>query len=125
MAAGDCWTYGYDNSRRHAVPQAVCFATDANQIGELVRLCRHHRVPLITRGRGTGTTGATVPLRGGIVLSMERMRSQLAIDPDNRLAQVSPGDTHQDLQQAAAEHRFVRPPDPTSEAVCTIGGNLA
>ena len=124
-AAGDCWTYGYDNSRRHAVPQAVCFATDTEQIGELVRLCRHHQVPLITRGRGTGTTGATVPLRGGIVLSMERMRSQLTIDPDNRLARVSPGYTNQELQQAAAEHGFFWPPDPTSAAVCTIGGNLA
>ena len=124
-AAGDCWTYGYDNSRRHALPQAVCFATNADQIGELVRLCRHHRVPLITRGRGTGTTGAPVPLRGGIVLSMERMRSQLTIDPDNRLAQVSPGYTNQELQQAAAQHRFFWPPDPTSAAVCTVGGNLA
>jgi D-lactate dehydrogenase len=124
-AAGDCWTYGYDNSRRHALPQAVCFATDGDQIGALVQLCRHHRVPLITRGRGTGTTGATVPLRGGIVLSMERMRSQLTIDPDNRLARVSPGYTNEELQQAAAEHRFFWPPDPTSAAVCTIGGNLA
>lgn len=124
-AVGDCWTYGYDNSRLHSVPQAVCFATDADQIGELIQLCRHHQVPLVTRGRGTGTTGATVPRRGGIVLSMERMRSRLEIDPANRLALVSPGYTNQELQQAAAEHGFFWPPDPTSAAVCTIGGNLA
>lgn len=122
---GDCWAYGYDNSRRQALPQAVCFAREAAQIGELVGLCREHRVPLVTRGRGTGTTAASVPLRGGIVLSMEQMRSELAIDPANRLARVSPGFTNQELQQAAGQHGFFWPPDPTSAAVCTIGGNLA
>jgi len=121
----DCWAYGYDNSRRQAMPQAVCFAREAAQIGELVGLCRSHHVPLITRGRGTGTTAATVPLRGGIVLSMEHMRELLTIDPANRLARVSPGFTNQELQQAAGRHGFFWPPDPTSAAVCTVGGNLA
>ena len=124
-AAGDCWAYGYDNSRQQALPQAVCFARQPAQVAELVKECRAHRVPLITRGRGTGTTGATVPIRGGIVLSMERMRNTLEIDPANRLARVSPGFTNQELQQAAAEHGFFWPPDPTSAAVSTIGGNLA
>ena len=123
--ASDCWVYGYDNSRQHALPQAVCFARDAAQIAELVHLCRGNGVPLIARGRGTGTTGATVPLRGGIVLSMERLRSELSIDPANRIARVSPGYTNQELQDAAAQHGFFWPPDPTSAAVCTIGGNLA
>jgi len=123
--ASECWAYGYDNSRQQALPQAVCFATDAGQVGELVGLCRTYHVPLVTRGRGTGTTGATVPLRGGIVLSMERMRAELTIDPANRVARVSPGYTNQELQQAAARHGFFWPPDPTSAAVCTIGGNLA
>ena len=121
----DCCAYGYDNSRRQAMPLAVCFAREAAQIGELVGLCRSHHVPLITRGRGTGTTAATVPLRGGIVLSMEHMRELLAIDPANRLARVSPGFTNQELQQAAGRHGFFWPPDPTSAAVCTVGGNLA
>ena len=124
-AASDCWAYGYDNSRQHAQPQAVCFARDAEQISGLINLCRTHHVPLVTRGRGTGTTGASVPMRGGIVLSMEHMRSELAIDPANRVARVSPGYTNQELQQAAAGHGFFWPPDPTSSAVCTVGGNLA
>jgi D-lactate dehydrogenase len=123
--ASDCWAYGYDNSRQHALPQAVCFGRDEAQISALVRLCREYRVPLVTRGRGTGTTGATAPLRGGIVLSMERMRTTLEIDPENRIARVSPGYTNQELQQAAAAHGFFWPPDPTSAAVCTVGGNLA
>ena len=123
--AADCWTYGYDNSRQQALPQAVCFAHDVDQIVELVRICREFHLPLVTRGRGTGTTGATVPLRGGIVLSMERYRNRLDIDPANRLAHVSPGFTNQELQLAAAKHGFFWPPDPTSAAVSTIGGNLA
>ena len=122
---GDCWAYGYDNSRRHALPQAVCFATDAAAIAALVQLCRQHRVPLVTRGRGTGTTAATVPLRGGIVLSMERMRQRLQIVPEDRIAHVSSGYTNQELQDAAARHGFFWAPDPTSASVCTIGGNLA
>ena len=117
--------YGYDNSRRQAMPQAVVFATEHEQILELVRLCIQEGIPLIARGRGTGTTGATVPDRGGIVLSLERMKRILEIDPANRLARVEPGVTNQELQQAAAEHGFFWPPDPTSSAVCTIGGNLA
>ncbi|MCB1775115.1 MAG: FAD-binding protein [Gammaproteobacteria bacterium] len=123
--AGDCWAYGYDNSRRHALPQAVCFATDIAEITALVQLCRQHRVPLVTRGRGTGTTAATVPLRGGIVLSMERMRNRLQIVPEDRIAHVSTGYTNQELQDAAARHGFFWAPDPTSASVCTVGGNLA
>ena len=121
----DCWSYGYDNSRQHAMPGAVCFPSTHEQIEQTVILCNQHQIPLITRGKGTGTTGATVPADGGIVMSTERLRQRLEIDPDNRLAIVSPGFTNQELQIAAAEHGFFWPPDPTSSAVCTIGGNLA
>ncbi len=122
---GDCLPYGYDNSRRQAMPQAVVFATEHHQIRSLLQLCNREHINLIARGRGTGTTGATVPDRGGIVLSLERMNRILGIDPDNRSARVEPGVTNQALQQAAAEHGFFWPPDPTSSAICTIGGNLA
>ncbi len=121
----DCWPYGYDNSRRQALPQAVAFATTSEQVQSLVRLCNDHRLPLIARGRGTGTTGATVPDRGGVVLSFERMDRILEIAPDDRLAVVQPGVTNETLQKAAGEHGFFWPPDPTSAAVCTVGGNLA
>ncbi|MCW8907805.1 MAG: FAD-binding protein [Sedimenticola sp.] len=122
---GDCWSYGYDNSRRQALPQAVVFATTHSQVQQAVALCNLHRVNLIARGKGTGTTGATVPDRGGIILSLERMNRILQIDPDNRIARVEPGVTNQALQQALREHGFFWPPDPTSAATCTIGGNLA
>ena len=121
----DRWAYGYDNSRQQALPQAVALPDRHDQIVELVRLCAQQGIPLIPRGRGTGTTGAVVPAQGGIVLSLEHMRERLEIDPDNRLAVVAPGITNQELQEAASEHGFFWPPDPTSSAVCTIGGNLA
>lgn len=121
----DCLPYGYDNSRRQALADAVVFADNETQVIELVQACNEHKVPLITRGRGTGTTGATVPITGGVVLSLERMNQILHIDPDNRLIRVQPGVTNQEVQQAAAAHGFFWPPDPTSSAVCTVGGNLA
>ena len=121
----DCWPYGYDNSRLHAPPGAVVFAANHDQVREVVRLCNRFRVPLVPRGRGTGTTGATVPLGGALVLSLERMDRILRVDPANRALVVEPGATNQAVQQAAAAHGFFWPPDPTSAAYCTVGGNLA
>jgi len=123
--AADCWPYGYDNSRRHQLPDAVAFPTRHEQIRDIVKLCYETETPLTARGRGTGTTGATTPIRGGLVLSLERMDRILAIDPDNRCMTVEPGVTNQAVQQAAATYGFFWPPDPTSAAFCTIGGNLA
>jgi len=119
------WSYGYDNSRRQALPDRVVFATRHEQVREVVRLCRRHGVALTTRGRGTGTTGASVPTRAGLVLALERMNRILRIDTANRYMVVEPGVTNQAVQEAAAEHGFFWPPDPTSAAFCTVGGNLA
>ncbi|MGD8514654.1 MAG: FAD-linked oxidase C-terminal domain-containing protein [Granulosicoccaceae bacterium] len=121
----ECWAYGYDNSRRHAPPAAVVFARTHEQVAAIVRLCHARHIAIVARGRGTGTTGATVPLNGAIVLSLERMNSIIEVDPDNRMIRVEPGVTNAEVQQAAAKHGFFWPPDPTSAAVCTIGGNLA
>ena len=121
----DCLPYGYDNSRREALPEAVLFPQDHDQTVKIVQLCNQHKIALTARGKGTGTTGATVPLFGGVVLSFERMREIIKVDPANRVMVVAPGVTNQEVQKAAAEHGFFWPPDPTSAAVCTIGGNLA
>ena len=123
--AGAVWAYGYDNSRRHTPPAAVALPGEQAQVVALVRLCNEHRVPLVARGAGTATTGAAVPLAGGLVLSLERMKRILKVDPANRVMVVEPGVTNREVQQAAAEHGFFWPPDPTSSPVCTVGGNLA
>jgi D-lactate dehydrogenase len=121
----DCLPYGYDNSRLQATPQAVLFAQEHDQVVAIVKLCNQLRIPLIPRGKGTGTTGATVPQQGGVVLSLERMKRILELDVDNRLVRVEPGVTNKQLQDHIAEEGFFWPPDPSSAAVCTIGGNLA
>lgn len=122
---GERLAYAYDNSRRNALPDAVVFPTTHEQVETLVRACRKHRVPVVARGRGTNTTGATVPVAGGVVVSFERMNRILRIDPDNRLAVVEPGVLNGDLQNALKPHGFFWPPDPTSSPWCSIGGNLA
>jgi D-lactate dehydrogenase len=123
--ATDRLAYGYDNSREQALPDLVVFATRHEQVVGVVKLCHEHGIPLISRGRGTGTTGATVPVSGGVVLSLERMNRILRMAPEDRLMVVEPGVTNHAVQALAAEHGFFWPPDPTSGAVCTVGGNLA
>jgi D-lactate dehydrogenase (quinone) len=117
--------YGYDNSRRLALPDAVVFAQAADEVREVVALCNRHRQPLVARGRGTNTTGATVPVQGGVVLSLERMNRILEIRPADRLAVVEPGVTNAELQAALVAHGLFWPPDPSSAAYATVGGNLA
>jgi len=121
----DCLAYGYDNSRRQAQPDAVVFPTHHSQVIATVLACRETRTPLIARGRGTNTTGATVPYVGGIVMSFERMNRIIRIDPDNRFVIVEPGVVNGDLQLALKPYGFFWPPDPTSAPFCSIGGNLA
>ena len=120
----DRLAYGYDNSRRHAMPDAVALPTDATQVQAIVLLCRAHAVPITARGRGTNTTGASVPVGGGLVVSFERMDRIIDIRPGDRVAVVQPGVLNGDLQKALAVHRLFWPPDPTSAPYCSIGGNL-
>jgi D-lactate dehydrogenase len=122
---GERLTYGYDNSRRMSLPDAVALPTTQAHVVALVRACRAHRVPLVARGRGTNTTGAAVPVAGGVVVSFERMNRILAIRAGDRCAVVEPGVLNGDLQRALQAHGLFWPPDPTSADYSTIGGNLA
>ncbi|GAB2490180.1 FAD-binding oxidoreductase [Arenimonas alkanexedens] len=117
--------YGYDNSRRHGLPLAVALPTTAAQVQAIVRLCRANKLPIVARGRGTNTTGASVPGEDALVLSFERMNRVLDIRPGDRVAVVEPGLLNGDLQAALAPHGLFWPPDPTSAGFCSIGGNLA
>jgi len=121
----DCWAYGYDNSRKQVAPDAVVFIQSHDQVVEVLRLCNAHSVPVVPRGRGTGTTGGCIPLGGGWVLSLERMDLIVNMDPANRAITVQPGVLNQTVQETAGEHGLFWSPDPSSMAFCTIGGNLA
>jgi D-lactate dehydrogenase len=123
--ASERLTYSYDNSRREALPDAVALPRTREQVLALVRACRRHRVPVVARGRGTNTTGAAVPVAGGVVVSFERMDRLIDIRPGDRCAVVEPGVLNGDLQAALAPLGLFWPPDPTSAGYSTIGGNLA
>ena len=123
--ASECLAYGFDNSRQQAMPQAVVLPTTKEQVQALVQLCREYKIPLVARGRGTNTTGASVPVNGGIVVSFERMNRILEIRAGDRVAIVEPGVLNGDLQAALKPLGLFWPPDPTSAAYCSIGGNLA
>ena len=121
----DRWPYGQDNSRKHTPPDAVAFATTHVQVLETVRLCHQYSIPIVARGRGTGTTGSAIPVRGGLVLSLERMNRIVKMDAANRVMRVEPGVINQAVQDKATQQGFFWPPDPTSSAYCTVGGNIA
>jgi D-lactate dehydrogenase len=122
---GERLAYAYDNSRREALPDAVALPTTREQVQALVRACSTHGIPVVARGRGTNTTGASVPLHGGVVVSFERMDRIVAVRPGDRCAIVEPGVLNGDLQAALQPHGLFWPPDPTSAGFSTIGGNLA
>jgi len=121
----DCYAYSYDNSRNFRPPIAVVFPLTAEEVQSVVRLCNEHNVPVVPRGRGTGTAGGSVPEQGGVALSLERMNRILSIDPDNRMAIIEPGVLNQELQDAIRPKGFFWPPDPSSAPYCSVGGNLA
>ncbi len=125
LEPADCWPYGYDNSKQHHPPDAVVLPDSHEQVAECIKLCNQYKIPLTTRGRGTGTTGASVPIMGGIVLSMERMDKIISFNAGNRSVRVETGITNLALQNFLQEKEFFWPPDPSSAEFCTIGGNLA
>ena len=121
----DCYAYSYDNSRKIFPPEAVVFALETAQVRDIILLCNQYRVPVTPRGRGTGTAGGSLPENGGLALSLERMRKIVRVDPADRVIVAEPGVLNQEIQAAARPHGFFWPPDPSSSAYCSIGGNLA
>ena len=121
----DCLPYGYDNSRRVALPQAAVFALTHDEVAALAATCHEHAIPLVARGRGTNTTGATVPIAGGVVVSLERMTKMLRLSPGDRLLECEAGAINGDMQVEAGKHGLFWAPDPTSLGYSTVGGNLA
>jgi D-lactate dehydrogenase len=121
----DCYAYAYDNSRKIFPPDAVLFPLTAEEIQYTVVLCNQYRIPLIPRGRGTGTAGGSLPELGGIALSLERMLNIISIDPANRVIVAEPGVLNQSVQDIAKPYGFFWPPDPSSAQFSSIGGNIA
>ena len=106
-------------------PELVCEATEVLPIRALLRLANECRFPVTPRGLGTGLAGGSLPVFGGVVLSLARMNRILAIEPRNMIAVVEPGVLNLDLKNAVREHGIYYPPDPASLDTCSIGGNAA
>ncbi len=103
----------------------VCYAESHADVQEVVRLAAKHDRPVVPRGAGTGLAGGAIPLGGAIVLSTARMNRILEIDIDNRIAWVEPGVVNLELSRALRPNGYHFAPDPSSQQVCTIGGNVA
>jgi glycolate oxidase len=105
-------------------PVAVARPTDSDQVQAIVRWAAEHRVPVVPRGAGSGLSGGSSAVDGGLVLSLERMRA-IEIDVDTKVAVVEPGAFNAEVKAAAARHGLWYPPDPSSYEICSIGGNIA
>ncbi|SFH55761.1 D-lactate dehydrogenase [Nitrosospira sp. Nsp14] len=121
----DCFAYAYDNSRRFCPPDVVVFPVTGLEVQEVLALCNRYKTPATPRGRGTGTAGGSLPEQGGVALSLERMQRILSVDAANRVIVAEPGVLNESVQEAARVHGFFWPPDPSSAAYSSIGGNLA
>ncbi|MGV9823174.1 FAD-binding oxidoreductase [Nocardia xishanensis] len=105
-------------------PAAVVRATNTEDVAATLRWAHEHRVPVVPRGAGSGLSGGSTAVDGGIVLSTERMRA-ITVDPVTRTAVVQPGLLNAEVKRAVAEHGLWYPPDPSSFEICSIGGNAA
>jgi glycolate oxidase subunit GlcD len=108
-----------------STPSMVVLPSCTDEIVRVVRACLEHEVPFVPRGAGTGLSGGAHAKSNAVVIETSRMDRVLEIDIPNRLAVVQPGLVNLDLSTAAAPHGLYYAPDPSSQQVCTIGGNVA
>ncbi len=116
--AGDKWFAAHQ-------PDAVALPKSVGSVSRILRFAHQHRIPVTPRGAGHGYVGGCVPSRGGIVLSLEKLRRIREVNADDFVAVVEPGVITADLQQAAEKRGLFYPPDPASRADCSLGGNIA
>ncbi|SCX58665.1 glycolate oxidase [Klenkia marina] len=109
----------------YGTPLAVVRARSTADVQAVVQACLRHRVPLVTRGAGTGLSGGANAVEGCVVLSTEQMTAVLEVDPVERLCVVQPGVVNDDLRAHVAGFGLWYPPDPASSPWSTIGGNVA
>ena len=118
--------YECDGLTNHrAAPGAVVLPGSTEEVAAVVRLCHEHGVPFVARGAGSGLSGGALPTAEGVVIGLSRLREVLAVDVPNQRIRVQPGVTNLRVSEAVAAHGLYYAPDPSSQQVCTIGGNLA
>jgi len=121
----DLVPYSYDASEYHHRPDAAVWAQSSSQVSAILKLASEYNIPVTPRGAGTGLSGVTVPLHGGIVLDLSKMNKILKISIEDRFVVVQPGVVYAKLEEALKPYGFFYPPDPASSKVSTLGGNVA
>ncbi len=119
-------TYECDGLTAHrSTPGLVVLPESAEQVAAIVRECAARALPFVARGSGTGLSGGALPRTDGVLIVMSKMRSIIAIDPDSRRAIVEPGVTNLSVSKAVEKYGLFYAPDPSSQVVCSVGGNVA
>jgi glycolate oxidase len=108
-----------------AVPAAVVLPATAAEVQAIVRLCARDKVPFVPRGHGTGLSGGALPVAGGVVIALSRLNRVLDVDIANRRVKAEPGVTNLEITRQVAPFGYYYAPDPSSQQVCSIGGNVA
>ncbi|HEY3927380.1 MAG TPA: FAD-linked oxidase C-terminal domain-containing protein [Candidatus Koribacter sp.] len=114
---------GLTNFRQ--MPLAVVLPSNADQVQPILAACNRYKVPFVARGSGTGLSGGALPVEGGIVLSLARLNRILEVDIPNARVVVEPGVINAMVTQEVAPYGYFYAPDPSSQSVCSIGGNIA
>ncbi|GAC1395012.1 MAG: FAD-linked oxidase C-terminal domain-containing protein [Chloroflexota bacterium] len=120
----DVRLYCYDASIDAALPEAVVLPETTAQVAAIAALCAREGIPITPRGAGTGLSGGSIPVQGGLLVGFARMNKILEIDLPNMRAVVQPGVVNLHLTQAVKGQGLYFVPDPSSQKVCTIGGNI-
>jgi glycolate oxidase len=119
-------TYECDGLTGYRVqPALVVLPTTTEQVAAVVRACRREQVPFVARGSGTGLSGGALPHEDGVLIVLARMRAILHVDIANRYLVAEPGVTNAAISVAVRDHDLYYAPDPSSQIVCSIGGNVA
>lgn len=121
----DRLTHCFDATQRRFLPEVVIHPGSTEEVSRIVCLANEAKIPILPRGAGSGFSGGSLPIHGGIVLVMTRLNRILEIDSDNLIAVVEPGVITADLQRAVEEMGLFYPPDPASKEFSTLGGNVA
>ena len=125
----DCFGYSYDASPEELdvaqTPDFVCKAHTTQEVSQLLRYANAHRIPVVCRGTGSGRSGGSIPVQGGIVLSLDEMDQILELDEKNLMVRVQPGVRTKVLHEFCADNGLYYPPEPSSYLYSTIGGNIA
>ena len=118
-------THSYDATQERHLPDVVVYAGATAEVSSVLKLANRYMVPVLPRGAGSGFTGGSLPVHGGIVLVLTRMDRILDIDTENLTAEVEPGVVTAELQRQVERLGLFYPPDPASKEFCTMGGNVA